>query len=174
MKQKMQVRERIVGKIQHTSVDLMDYGWIRMVQACSRAVSDLFRTCLGRVQTRFKSLCGFGILPALQLSGFYSFATGSDIQTIGPEKHAAARNSAFKSQAKCSHCGLERSATVRKIAVKIHAKRCLCGPESVRKYLQRLESSQPLLGKEGKGKTEVLIVSDLFQTCFRPQRSGQN
>ena len=56
---------------------------------------------------------------------------------------------------------------VRKVAIKIQAKRCLCGPESVRKDLQRLESSQPLLGKEGEGKTEVLIVSDLFQTSFR-------
>ena len=84
-----------------------------------------------------------------------------------PEKHPAAHHSAFKLQAKCSHCGLGRSATVRKVAVKIQAKRCLCGPKSVRKDLQPSESSQPLLRKEGEGKTEVLSVSDLFQTSFR-------
>ena len=84
-----------------------------------------------------------------------------------PEKHPAAHHSAFKLQATCSHCGLGRSATVRKVAVKIQAKRCLCGPKSVRKDVQRSESSQPLLGKEREGKTEVLSVSDLFQTSFR-------
>ena len=40
----MQVRERIVGKIQHTSVDLIDYRWVSMIQACFRAVSGLFLT----------------------------------------------------------------------------------------------------------------------------------
>ena len=82
MKQKMQVRERIVDKIQHTSVDLIDYRWIRMVQACFKAVSDLFRTCLDWFQTRLKSLRDFYIyiLPALHLSGFYILPVLKSIQ----------------------------------------------------------------------------------------------
>ena len=53
--------EGIGYKMQRTSVDLIDYRWIRMVQACFKAVSDLFRTCLDWFQTRLKSLRDFYI-----------------------------------------------------------------------------------------------------------------
>ena len=79
MRQNMQVRERIVSKTKHTSADLIDYRWVRMVQACFRTVSDLLLTGSKPDSIHYVASTILSIVPALQLSGFYSFATGSDI-----------------------------------------------------------------------------------------------
>ena len=98
------------------------------------------------------------------------FASGSEIQTIGPETHAVARTSAFNLQAKCSHCGPERSATVRQEAIKIQAKRSIRGPESVRQDLQRSDKKQ----SEYQLNAAFAVRNRSGKICNGPTRSSQN